>query len=890
MKQFWLSLAKPLAVIAIGLMSTAGVAQAATQLIPSTPINLSNQADLDGGNAFKTKLIRFGDGTLMSVFGDAVGSNLVYDVKGDKERVARDIFATRCNPATAPGACKLDTDWGTPVNISNTALLTSMSADWTGTTDASTALLPYYGDSDKPNIFNSGAMAVVTWVDKYCDSGSQRAVQYIQRDFRVIPFSCTYESHSLNKGASWSAPVRLSSGERDAKQDANKGAFSSTSGIAKWSITWQEDPLGLQLGSADGPGDGASGATVSHGTDVWYATTDNLASNPWSVVRLTNNTDGFGVTGSVNPVRDGTGAEVDPNTIDKGQVGASRANLAIVTGKALVAYEETKASVEIEEGKYVRYHVFPQSTPPTGASGCILSTPTKNARRVRFVTQGVPGSAGMKMGIFWKEGDATQGGPSDILTRVGFSDFTPANMVPPVDVANCELDDFFDVIANLNNPMAYNISAETPTANPANLTDDTELNFIEGALAHRGLIRGDDLYVGYSYTSDLAQLLYTNTENYNFWIRHYNAASGTWDNPVKVSDISDTLVNGREPRLVGTPGNGANCPGGVPVDPNNPAHLEQCQDRNTFIVAWGTQSNVSAWDPAGPEELTIFMTRTTDKGATYEPIIQVPTVATGAFESQLRPTPDGNKVFFAWNEVGTTAEAMFNVITAEPVPGISVVPTTGLVTTEAGGTASFDVVLESQPSAWVFIKLGRSDFTEADISTFQLTFTPHNWDIPQTVTVTGKADDLVDGDVEHTIILKPATSNDLDYDGLDPDDVGVTNQDIGISVMPTSGLITTEDGGTAAFDVVLQSKPSAWVFITINRSDHTEGKPSSFKLAFTPLNWDVPQTVTVTGLDDALVDGDVMYSVILNPATSNDPAYNGIDPDDVSLTNIDNDD
>ena len=58
---------------------------------------------------------------------------------------------------------------------------------------------------------------------------------------------------------------------------------------------------------------------------------------------------------------------------------------------------------------------------------------------------------------------------------------------------------------------------------------------------------------------------------------------------------------------------------------------------------------MSAWDPAGPEDLTIFITRTTDKGVTFEPAVQVPTVATGAFESQLRPTPDGNTVYFAWN-------------------------------------------------------------------------------------------------------------------------------------------------------------------------------------------------------------------------------------------------
>lgn len=645
-----------------GLMSIGGVASAATQLSMTTPINLSNQAVLAGGSASKTKLTRLGNGTLISVFGDAVGNHLVYDLKGDAERVARDIFMTRCNPLTAANACTLESDWSTPLNLSNSALLSSMQANWRGA-----GLETYYGDSDKPAIFSSGPMVTVNWGDKYCPGGDQRAVAYIERDGRVVPFNCMYESHSLDNGATWSAAQQLSSGIRDAKQDSNKGAYSSTSKIGKWSIVWQEDPLGLQIGQAEGPGEGASGAKVSHGTDVWYASTTNLATNPWTVVRLTNNFDGsFGVPGSTNPVRDGTGAEVNPDTIEKGNVGASRPNLAVVSGQALVAYEETKRSIDVDEGKYVRYHSFPQTTAPTSDSGCILSTPTKNGRRVRFVTQGTPGPNDMRMAIFWKEGEATQGGPSDIVARVGFADFTAANMLPAVDTLNCEENDYDTIIGNLNNTMGYNISTESPTATTTNLADDTELNWIENALAHRALLRGDDLYVGYAYTADLAQQAYTNTDNYNFWIRHYNAATATWGNPVKVTNITDTSVDVREPRLVGTPGNGPNCPGGVPTDPTNPVHLQQCQDRNTFIVAWGTRTNVSAWDPAGPEDLTIFITRTTDKGVTYEPAVQVPTVATGAFESQLRPTPDGNTVYFAWNQSAAQTEGMFSVGT--PIP------------------------------------------------------------------------------------------------------------------------------------------------------------------------------------------------------------------------------
>ena len=47
--------------------------------------------------------------------------------------------------------------------------------------------------------------------------------------------------------------------------------------------------------------------------------------------------------------------------------------------------------------------------------------------------------------------------------------------------------------------------------------------------------------------------------------------------------------------------------------------------------------------------------------------------------------------------------------------------------------------------------------------------------------------------------------------------------------------------------------------------------------------------MTVTGVDDALVDGDITYTVILAAASSADTNYNTRDPDDVSVTNTDDD-
>ena len=60
-------------------------------------------------------------------------------------------------------------------------------------------------------------------------------------------------------------------------------------------------------------------------------------------------------------------------------------------------------------------------------------------------------------------------------------------------------------------------------------------------------------------------------------------------------------------------------------------------------------------------------------------------------------------------------------------------------------------------------------------------------------------------------------------------------------------------------------------------------------VTFTTANWNVARTVTATGVDDFVNDGDIAYTLETAAATSADPVYNGADPSDVSATNTDND-
>ena len=121
--------------------------------------------------------------------------------------------------------------------------------------------------------------------------------------------------------------------------------------------------------------------------------------------------------------------------------------------------------------------------------------------------------------------------------------------------------------------------------------------------------------------------------------------------------------------------------------------------------------------------------------------------------------------------------------------------------------------------------------------------------------------------------------------------MSVTNTDneppAGITVSPVSGLVTTEAGGTATFTVVLITQPTASVTIGLSSSDTTEGTVSPASLTFTTVNWNSSQTVTITGVDDALADGNQLYSIVTGSATSTDAGYNALNPANVSVTNTD---
>ncbi|MGE3275415.1 MAG: beta strand repeat-containing protein [Vicinamibacterales bacterium] len=200
------------------------------------------------------------------------------------------------------------------------------------------------------------------------------------------------------------------------------------------------------------------------------------------------------------------------------------------------------------------------------------------------------------------------------------------------------------------------------------------------------------------------------------------------------------------------------------------------------------------------------------------------------------------------------------VLQRAPWGGVRIEPHTGLVTTESGGTATFTAVLTVQPTASVTLTLSSSDATEGTVSPSTLTFTTANWNVPQTVTVTGAADLLTDGSQAYTIVTSATSSGDANYSGRTVLDVNVTNTNV--NVAPTLSAIaaqTIQQGQSTSVSFTVADESPASVTVTAASSNPTlvpagglvlGGSGASRTLAITPTTGQSgTATITLTATD-----------------------------------------
>lgn len=246
-------------------------------------------------------------------------------------------------------------------------------------------------------------------------------------------------------------------------------------------------------------------------------------------------------------------------------------------------------------------------------------------------------------------------------------------------------------------------------------------------------------------------------------------------------------------------------------------------------------------------------------------------------------------------EIFTQGAARLQIEDPTANPGFTITETGGTSVSEAGTTDTFTVVLELQPSSNVVLTVVSADTGEATVDTGTLTFTPANWDTPQAVTVTGIDDDVVDGNQTTIITMSIDDANsDNAFDPLSDKTVSVTTIDndvAGFTIAESGGGTTVSETGTIdTFTVVLDAEPLTDVVLSVVSADTDEATVSTSTLTFTPANWDTTQTVTVTGVDDAVADANTTTSVTVAVVdASSDNAFDPLSDQIVTVTTTDND-
>ena len=186
---------------------------------------------------------------------------------------------------------------------------------------------------------------------------------------------------------------------------------------------------------------------------------------------------------------------------------------------------------------------------------------------------------------------------------------------------------------------------------------------------------------------------------------------------------------------------------------------------------------------------------------------------------------------------------------------------------EDGGPGSYTLVPRAQPSGTVTVQLTSSDTGAATVSPSSLTFTTTNWDTPQAVTVTP----VDDPDAANEALEIRHGVSGADYAGVTVLPVAVTvvddeTPDVNLS----AASVDVDEGEQATWTVVLATQPTVTVTVRPTSDDTGAVTVRPLRLYFTTSNWDTPQTVTATALQDS--DGVAETVTVSHPASGGEYA------------------
>jgi hypothetical protein len=326
-----------------------------------------------------------------------------------------------------------------------------------------------------------------------------------------------------------------------------------------------------------------------------------------------------------------------------------------------------------------------------------------------------------------------------------------------------------------------------------------------------------------------------------------------------------------------------------------------CPKPTALTASGGVGQIILGWTaPTGPTPVyTYNIKRATVSGGPYT------TVQTGVSGTNYNDSTVvvGTPYYYVVSAVAAGESGDSNQATAT-APPVTALPNTGLQTSELPTTTGFDITfVAAAPSGGSTVTVISNDTSEGAVSTTYGSPTPimsgtdvigFSVVVPQAtsptipVTVTGVGDNLIDGNIPYTISVTVTG-----FGGLTIPDVNVTNNDTntpGITLSTSVGLVTTEAGGQAQLTVSLSTAPFGVITMSLTSSNTAEVTVSPSSITFTAANWNSAQPITLTGVDDALLDFNQPWTVVTGNLSATDPRdaiYNNMVVPDIFGVNVD---
>ena len=316
-------------------------------------------------------------------------------------------------------------------------------------------------------------------------------------------------------------------------------------------------------------------------------------------------------------------------------------------------------------------------------------------------------------------------------------------------------------------------------------------------------------------------------------------------------------------------GDDSTAPAKTCLDPD--AHT--WEHRRTFVGGDGTTTRY--WDGDIAEFIIYNRVLTSAEkemvGYYLEVKYGLDTLYDGSLPVGIAAPDDGSTVV---REKNTTSDVITVVLNCEP-------------------TASVDVTVSVDPNHTADVELSKDASSGSSIL---LTFTTSDWDDPQEVTVTALQDTEQEVTEVAEIGFALASSDETFDEGLIlPIEVLIVDDDsAGVVIAPVADAVQVSEQeeltATNQYTVVLVGPPSDSVIINIeDTSDPDQVTTVPASLEFTAANYNVPQPVTVSAIDDDTSEDDPHTTTLSHTCSSADLGYATLDAETIEVTIAEND-